>query len=194
VISSGVSRSPNAGIAFFSPTAGPPSTTARHNRSPGRPSQNEALANEPAPIITPGNVARPRRPWHVAQCSTYSGSSASIGGSALAATDHTNTTSMAPPCTRSRRRLAPRVGLPEVVVEDELLAAVVRAPDDDGPRLIYADWLEERGDPARAELIRVQCALAAGPPDDQRPRLERRARLARRSSSVVSKRGTIGDR
>jgi uncharacterized protein (TIGR02996 family) len=63
-----------------------------------------------------------------------------------------------------------------VVVEDELLAAVVRAPDDDGPRLIYADWLEERGDPARAELIRVQCALAAGPPDDQRPRLERRER------------------
>lgn len=31
--------------------------------------------------------------------------------------------------------------------------------DDDGPRLLYADWLEERGDP-RGEFIRVQCALA----------------------------------
>lgn len=32
-----------------------------------------------------------------------------------------------------------------------------RAADE--PRLVYADWLEERGDP-RAELIRVQCQLA----------------------------------
>jgi uncharacterized protein (TIGR02996 family) len=40
------------------------------------------------------------------------------------------------------------------------LAAIVAAPDADGPRLVYADWLEERGDAARAEFIRVQCALA----------------------------------
>src|SRR5437588_9322349 len=36
-------------------------------------------------------------------------------------------------------------------------------PDDDTPRLILADWLEEFGDEvdlARGELIRVQCALA----------------------------------
>jgi uncharacterized protein (TIGR02996 family) len=39
--------------------------------------------------------------------------------------------------------------------EDALFQAVLAAPDDT-PRLIYADWLEERGDP-RAELIRVQC-------------------------------------
>jgi uncharacterized protein (TIGR02996 family) len=32
-------------------------------------------------------------------------------------------------------------------------------PDDDTPRLIYADWLDERGDP-RGEFIRVQIALA----------------------------------
>jgi uncharacterized protein (TIGR02996 family) len=32
--------------------------------------------------------------------------------------------------------------------------------DDDGVRLIYADWLEEHGDPARAEFIRVQSELA----------------------------------
>ena len=30
---------------------------------------------------------------------------------------------------------------------------------DDAPRLIYADWLSENGDEARAEFIRVQCEL-----------------------------------
>jgi uncharacterized protein (TIGR02996 family) len=37
-----------------------------------------------------------------------------------------------------------------------LLAAVIAAPDDDGVRLVYADWLEEHGDLARAEFIRTQ--------------------------------------
>ncbi len=40
------------------------------------------------------------------------------------------------------------------------LAAIRAAPDDDAPRLIYADWLDEHGEPERAELIRVQCELA----------------------------------
>jgi uncharacterized protein (TIGR02996 family) len=31
--------------------------------------------------------------------------------------------------------------------------------DDDAPRLVYADWLEEHGDAVRAEFIRVQCEL-----------------------------------
>src|SRR5438045_2176597 len=39
------------------------------------------------------------------------------------------------------------------------LRAIWDTPHDDGPRLIYADWLEERGDP-RGEFIRVQCELA----------------------------------
>jgi uncharacterized protein (TIGR02996 family) len=42
------------------------------------------------------------------------------------------------------------------VIEDDLRAAVVASPDDDAPRLVYADWLIERGDP-RGELIRLQC-------------------------------------
>src|SRR5689334_13851092 len=37
-----------------------------------------------------------------------------------------------------------------------LLAAIVAAPDDDAPRLVYADWLDEHGDPDRAEFIRHQ--------------------------------------
>jgi uncharacterized protein (TIGR02996 family) len=43
------------------------------------------------------------------------------------------------------------------------LAAILAAPEDDTPRLVYADWLEEHGDEAHAEFIRVQCELARGP-------------------------------
>src|SRR5262249_31048283 len=39
--------------------------------------------------------------------------------------------------------------------------------DDDNLRLIFADWLEERGDP-RAEFIRVQCALVSPLADARR--------------------------
>jgi uncharacterized protein (TIGR02996 family) len=41
-----------------------------------------------------------------------------------------------------------------------LLREIQARPDEDAPRLIYADWLEEHGDPDRAEFIRVQCQLA----------------------------------
>lgn len=42
-----------------------------------------------------------------------------------------------------------------------LEAAVVAAPDDDLPRLVYADWLDEHGDGERAEFIRLQVAAGA---------------------------------
>ena len=40
------------------------------------------------------------------------------------------------------------------------LADILAHPDDDTPRLIYADWLDGHGEPERAEFIRVQCAIA----------------------------------
>jgi uncharacterized protein (TIGR02996 family) len=43
--------------------------------------------------------------------------------------------------------------------EDGFIQAILGDPDDDTPRLVFADWLEERGEP-RAEFIRAQCALA----------------------------------
>ncbi len=43
-------------------------------------------------------------------------------------------------------------------------AAIYELPDDDMPRLVYADWLEEHGQPERAELIRLQCRMARGEP------------------------------
>jgi uncharacterized protein (TIGR02996 family) len=57
------------------------------------------------------------------------------------------------------------------------LQAILEAPDDDAPRLIYADWLEENGDPERAEFIRVQVALARIDEDAPRAELEERERV-----------------
>ncbi|HKB01758.1 MAG TPA: TIGR02996 domain-containing protein [Gemmataceae bacterium] len=51
--------------------------------------------------------------------------------------------------------------------EAAFLDRVSADPDDDAPRLIFADWLDERGDP-RGEFIRVQVALARLPADDPR--------------------------
>src|SRR5262245_14653923 len=46
---------------------------------------------------------------------------------------------------------------------DALFQAVLDAPGDDAPRLVFADWLDENGEPERAELIRVQIAAARTP-------------------------------
>ncbi|MDP3152646.1 MAG: TIGR02996 domain-containing protein [Archangium sp.] len=45
----------------------------------------------------------------------------------------------------------------------DLLAAVLADPEADAPRLVYADWLHERGDP-RGDFISIQCELARGSP------------------------------
>src|SRR5262245_25967748 len=42
---------------------------------------------------------------------------------------------------------------------DALLASVHAAPDDDAPRLVFADWLDDNGQPERAEFIRIQVAM-----------------------------------
>jgi uncharacterized protein (TIGR02996 family) len=46
---------------------------------------------------------------------------------------------------------------------EALLAAILANPDDDTPRLVYADWLDEHDESARAEFIRVQIALVHAP-------------------------------
>jgi uncharacterized protein (TIGR02996 family) len=47
--------------------------------------------------------------------------------------------------------------------EDALLAAIAAQPDEDTPRLAYADWLDENDRHARAEFIRVQIERARIP-------------------------------
>jgi uncharacterized protein (TIGR02996 family) len=40
-----------------------------------------------------------------------------------------------------------------------ILAAILAAPQDDAPRLAYADWLDENGQEDRAEFIRLQIKI-----------------------------------
>jgi uncharacterized protein (TIGR02996 family) len=64
--------------------------------------------------------------------------------------------------------------------EAGLLQAIRDNLDEDGVRLIYADWLEEHGDSPRAEFIRLQCQLDRLADDDpQRDELEQRERELR---------------
>lgn len=54
--------------------------------------------------------------------------------------------------------------------ERALLEEILAHPDDDAPRLVYADLLTARGDP-RGEFIALQCRLAATPDDDARRKM-----------------------
>ncbi|HEY1065655.1 MAG TPA: TIGR02996 domain-containing protein, partial [Pirellulales bacterium] len=59
--------------------------------------------------------------------------------------------------------------------EAAFLAAIDVDPLDDARRLIYADWLDEQGEPAAAEFLRAELDLANASPaaDDLAPRRER---------------------
>ena len=56
-----------------------------------------------------------------------------------------------------------------------LMEAIRRSPDDLRPRMVLADWYEDRGD-RRGELIRVQCAIEEASDVEQRLELENAAR------------------
>jgi uncharacterized protein (TIGR02996 family) len=59
----------------------------------------------------------------------------------------------------------------------KLLQAAFESPNDDGLRLILADWLEEHGHPERAELLRLQIRVAKlSGNDPQRQQLKMRER------------------
>ena len=47
---------------------------------------------------------------------------------------------------------------------DALLHAILAAPDEDAPRLVYADFLQESGEDDRAAFVRDQVELARTPP------------------------------
>jgi uncharacterized protein (TIGR02996 family) len=71
------------------------------------------------------------------------------------------------------------------VADAAFLAAICEDPADDTPRLVYADWLEEHGDTARAEYIRLQIQRARGAEDDPR-----RPAWWRRETELIRKHGT----
>ncbi len=58
---------------------------------------------------------------------------------------------------------------------DALLRAIIDNPDDDMPRLVFADWLEENGQAERAEFTRLKIALESAS-GDIRKEMEQRAR------------------
>lgn len=68
--------------------------------------------------------------------------------------------------------------------EAGFIQALREDPQDDDTRLIFADWLEEQGDP-RGEFFRVQQELANGVPD-----LDRRRRLHARSRELLDAHGS----
>lgn len=69
----------------------------------------------------------------------------------------------------------------------ELLAAVLADPSADPPRLVYADYLMEKGDP-RGELISVQVQLTQKITPARRARARRRERelLAAHRSAIIA--------
>jgi uncharacterized protein (TIGR02996 family) len=72
--------------------------------------------------------------------------------------------------------------VPDPSLPPDLLASVARDPYDDAPRLVLADWLEERGDAARAEFVRVQLELE---PVRDRYELPRAAELHQRELELL---------
>ena len=59
----------------------------------------------------------------------------------------------------SRRGGEPTCSAAKCDMTDEaFLSAILASPEDDAPRLVYADWLEERRDP-RGEYLRIQSRI-----------------------------------
>jgi uncharacterized protein (TIGR02996 family) len=70
--------------------------------------------------------------------------------------------------------------------EDAFVHSILNNPDDDVPRLVFADWLEEHGRASHAELIRVQCELARLPKRSREPKAKaRREKLAAREKELL---------
>src|SRR5262245_60724010 len=65
-------------------------------------------------------------------------------------------------------------------MSDYLLAAIREQPGDDLARMAYADWLEENGDPDRAQFIRLQLQL------DQPARSPRAGELALEADGLLA--------
>src|SRR5262249_47595681 len=81
-----------------------------------------------------------------------------------------------------RESLLPPSDLSLMTEEGAFISAILACPRNDAPRLIFADWLEERGDP-RGEVLRVSVRLEAlfeqDPPKEMRVRLQRVREIAR---------------
>jgi uncharacterized protein (TIGR02996 family) len=83
--------------------------------------------------------------------------------------------------------------LENIMSDDEpFLRAILAAPEDTATRLIYADWLEERGDP-RSEYLRLGGQLAALPVGHQAARGIRRRMIELRAQFPAQWLALLGD-
>lgn len=75
------------------------------------------------------------------------------------------------------------------MTDADFMRAILADPDDDTPRLVYADWLDERagGYSPRAELIRVQCELARDDYFDRDGLVKSNLRLSERAYDLLSR-------
>lgn len=69
--------------------------------------------------------------------------------------------------TTKPKRRGPAAPEPTAAYSDgeALLRAICETPDEDTPRLVYADWLQENGEPERASFVRKSIELASERPD-----------------------------
>lgn len=68
----------------------------------------------------------------------------------------------------------------------DFLHAICRAPDDDAPRLMYADWLDEQGNESRAEFIRLQIAIEGNAAATNANDLRRLEEMQRRATTLLT--------
>jgi uncharacterized protein (TIGR02996 family) len=71
-------------------------------------------------------------------------------------------------------------------MHETFLQAIREAPEDDTPRLVYADWLDEHDQPERAEFIRAQIQITRLSPHSRR-----RTALLRRTRELFAAHGEI---
>lgn len=147
----------------------------------------KCTGSEPKPYSVRVDLSNPNRPQTSCDCSSYKRPCKHALGLILLAAQspelfaggsgqRAKKTSEPWSETSARKQRTAKVRKPADVGE-ALLQAVVADPEDDTPRLIYADWLEEQGSPddlARAEFIRVQMELVAT--DDPKRARELRTR------------------
>lgn len=77
-------------------------------------------------------------------------------------------------------------------IEKAMMRAVWESPEDDGPRLVMADWYDEQGSP-RGEFIRLQCWLAKNLAAAKASKKGRAAYAARekRMRELIDKQGKL---
>jgi uncharacterized protein (TIGR02996 family) len=64
--------------------------------------------------------------------------------------------------------------------DHDFIRQILASPEDDAPRLAYADWLEQQGERDRAEFIHCQIEAARLPPHDSR-----REQVATRADALL---------